>query len=109
MSCRSPDAEPLVLSPETALVFPLVPEIAEGLLEFEFEFESAQELTGAFAVVSYELSGTDGVDVEELGLKLGLQKSPTYGMYRLAWSRESHGVVRHSLPLPEGLKILASR
>lgn len=100
-----PGAEPLRLSTETALVFPFVPEIAEGLLEFEFEFESAQELTGAFAVVSYELRGADGAEVEELGLKLGLQKSPEYGMYRLAWSRESHGVVRHSLPLPEGLKI----
>lgn len=100
-----PGAELLRLSQETALVFPLDPEITQGLLEFEFEFESAQQLNGAFAVISYELSAAEGVDVEELGLKLGLRSSPDYGLYRLAWSRESRGVVRHSLPLPEGLTI----
>ncbi|MEY9777333.1 glycosyltransferase [Arthrobacter sp. MW3 TE3886] len=100
-----PDAGPLRLTTETALVFPLEPEVAEGMLEFEFEFESAQELTGAFAVVSYELNAEDGVDVEELGLSLGLQKSPFYGMYRLAWSKSTHGVMRQNLLLPEGVSV----
>lgn len=100
-----PGAEPLCLSTETALVFPLESEITEGLLMFEFEYESAQQINGAFAVVSYDLSAAEGFDVEELGLKLGLRNSPTYGMSRLAWSREYRGVVRQSLPLPEGLKV----
>lgn len=100
-----PGAEPLRLTKETALAFPLEPEITEGLFQFEFEFESALELDGAFAVVSYELRGAEGVDVEELGLRVGLRKSPTYGMYWLAWSREAHGVMRHSLPVPAGLTI----
>lgn len=100
-----PGAEPLRLTRETELVFSLESEIGEGLFQFEFEFESALELDGAFAVVSYDLRGAEGVDVEELGLKVGLRKSPTYGMYWLAWSREARGVMRHSLPVPEGLKI----
>jgi len=97
----APGAEPLRLTEETELSFPLDSGIAGGLVEFEFEFESASRLRGGFAVVSYDLRGTEGIDPEELGLRT----SPTFGLSRQAWSKSAHGVVRQSLLLPEGVSI----
>lgn len=92
-------AEPLLLTEDTEINFPL--HAQAGLVEFEFEFESAMDLAGAFAVISYELEGAEGLDVEPLGLK----RSSTFGWCRQAWSRGSRGVVRHSILLPEGVGI----
>jgi len=96
-----PGSEPLRLTEETVLTFPLDSGIKAGLVEFEFEFESASRLQGGFAVVSYDLHGADGVDPEELGLR----KSAMFGLSRQAWSKSSRGVVRHSFLLPDGASI----
>ena len=54
----SPDAEPLQITEDTVLTFPLKADA--GLIEFEFEFESAKNLEGGFAEISYDLQGADG-------------------------------------------------
>jgi hypothetical protein len=36
---------------------------------------------------------------------LGLRRSPKFGLTRQAWSRQSHGRVRQTLLLPEGVRI----
>lgn len=93
------DAEPLQLTRDTVLTFPLTAE--PGLIEFEFEFESAENLKGGFAEVSYDLQGADGLDASTLGLK----RHSEFGLSRQAWSRKSKGVVRHSILMPEGVSI----
>jgi hypothetical protein len=95
------DAEPLRLTEETALNFPLDNGIEAGLVEFEFEFESKSRLQGGFAMVSYDLHGAEGLDPEELGLR----KSSVFGWSRQAWSKNARGVVRQSFLLPEGVSI----
>ena len=97
----APGAEPLRLTEETVLTFPMDSGIEAGLVEFEFEFESASRLQGGFAVVSYDLHGADDIDPEVLGLR----KSRTFGLNRQAWSKSSRGVVRHNVLLPEGVSI----
>jgi hypothetical protein len=94
----APGAEPLRLTEDTVLTFPL--EADTGLVEFEFEFDSAAKLTGGFAEVSYDLHG-DAVDAAALGLR----RSPKFGWTRQAWSRQSHGLVRQTVLLPEGVSI----
>lgn len=94
-----PGAAPLLLTAETVLRFPL--EAASGLVEFEFEFESAEKLTGGFAEISYELQGADAVDAEALGLR----RTSRPGLSRQAWSRQSQGLVRQTVLLPEGVSI----
>ena len=61
----APGAEPLRLTEETVLTFPLDSAIEAGLVEFEFEFESKSRLQGGFAVISYELHGAEGIDPED--------------------------------------------
>jgi hypothetical protein len=95
----APGAEPLRLTEDTVLTFPL--EADTGLVEFEFEFESAKNLKGGFAEVSYHLEGADAVDAESLGLK----RHSKLGLSRQAWSRKSHGLVRQTVLLPEGVRI----
>ena len=97
----APGAEPLRLTEETALNFPLDTGIEAGLVEFEFEFESKSRLQGGFAMVSYDLHGAEGIDPEELGLR----KSAVFGWSRQVWSKSARGVVRQSLLLPEGVSI----
>jgi hypothetical protein len=97
----APGAEPLRLTEDTVLTFPLDSAIEAGLVEFEFEFESRSRLQGGFAVVSYELQGAEDIDPEELGLR----ESSIYGLNRQAWSKSASGVVRQSLLLPEGVSI----
>jgi hypothetical protein len=97
----TPGSEPLRLTEETVLTFPLDSGIGAGLVEFEFEFESARRLQGGFAMVSYDLHGADDVDPEALGLR----NSATFGWSRQAWSKSSQGVVRQSLLLPDGASI----
>ncbi|MHA7219787.1 glycosyltransferase [Arthrobacter sp. MDT1-48-3] len=96
-----PGAEPLRLTDETVLAFPLDDEIEAGLVEFEFEFESSSKLLGGFAVVTYDLLGADGIEPESLGLRY----SKAFGLHRQAWSKRNQGVVRHSILLPEGTRI----
>jgi hypothetical protein len=91
--------DPFLLTADTILTFPL--EAEAGLVQFEFEYESAEKLGGVFAVVSYDLLDADGLDVTTLGLK----KSPKFGVSRHAWSRRTRGVVRQSVLLPEGVGI----
>jgi hypothetical protein len=91
--------EPFLLAEDTVLNFPLA--ATAGLVEFEFEFESAKELGGGFAVISYELQGADGLDPATLGLT----RSSKFGLCRQAWSRSSRGVVRQSILIPEGVGI----
>jgi hypothetical protein len=97
----APGAEPLQLTENTVLTFPL--EAKSGLIEFEFEFESAESLKGGFAEVSYDLQGADGLDVSTLGLR----RNSKLGLSRQAWSRKSSGLVRHSILMPEGVSISA--
>lgn len=95
----APGTEPLLLAEDTVLTFPL--EADSGLVEFEFEFESAEKLQGGFAVVSYGLQGADGLDAASLGLI----RNSKLEWNRPVWSRKSHGVVRQTLLLPEGVRI----
>ncbi|MGO4804987.1 glycosyltransferase [Arthrobacter sp. 2MCAF15] len=95
----APGAEPLQLTADTVLTFPLRADA--GLVEFEFEFESAANLQGGFAEVSYDLQGADELDVSTLGLK----RNSKLGLSRQAWSRKSNGLVRHSILMPEGVSI----
>lgn len=95
----TPGAEPLVLTEETVLSFPL--NAGAGLVEVEFEFESARDIDGGFAVVSYELQGADGIDAATMGL----MRTSKNGLCRPVWSRSSSGLVRQSVLLPEGVSI----
>lgn len=95
-----PDAEPLQLTDETVLTFPLDAQIMAGYVEFEFEYKSAKDLAGGFATISFEFEGATPEDLETLGLMNG-----RYGPGRQAWSRKSRGVVKHSMLLPEGVGI----
>lgn len=94
-----PDGESVVLSDETVLNLPL--EAGEGLVEVEFEFKSESDLEGGFAVISYELQGADGFDPGALGLI----RTSKNGLCRPVWSRNSRGLVRQCLLLPEGVSI----
>lgn len=94
----APGTEPLRLTADTVLTFPL--EADAGIVEFEFEYESAKNLKGGFAEVSYELQGAENVDAELLGLR----KSKN-GLSRQAWSKKSQGLVRQTVLLPEGVSI----
>lgn len=96
-----PGAKPLRLTEETLMNFPLDATIEAGLVEFEFEFESALKLQGGFAVVSYEIHGPEDMKLEVLGLN----KSSTFGWSKQAWSKNASGVVRHSFLLPPGAVI----
>lgn len=99
----APGAEPLRLTEETELTFPLDAGVDGGLVEFEFEFESASRLGGGFAMVTYDLNGADGIDLE----KLGLSRSSRFGVSRQAWSKSASGIVRQSVLLPDGVSISA--
>ena len=66
------------------MTFPLM-RVTAGLIEFEFEFESAKKLLGGFAVVSYRASRAQmRMDLEAL---LVCGENPKYGPSRQAWSR----------------------
>ena len=94
-----PGAEPLRLTQETVMAFPLDAGIGPGWLSLSSLV--GQETPGSICRRSFELHGVDGIDPEELGLR----NSPKYGLSRQAWSKSAHGVVRHSLLLPPGASI----
>lgn len=95
----SKDREEAVLfGPTTEMTFELDASIRGGLVEFEFEFESAAKLLGGFGIITFHLEGVDGIDPEVLGLR----NSTKYGFSRQAWSKNARGVIRHSFILPEG-------
>lgn len=92
-------AEPLMLTEDTSVTLPFHAEA--GVVEFEFDYESTKDLTGGFAVVSYELQGTKGIDAAELGLL----RTTRNGFCRPVWSKSARGHVRQCLILPEGVSI----
>lgn len=89
----------VVLTENTSVSIPF--EAEAGLLEFEFEFESAEDLTGGFAVVSYELQSAHGIHAAALGL----MRTTKNGYCRPVWSRSSSGLIRQCVLLPEGVSI----
>ncbi|QYF89949.1 glycosyltransferase [Arthrobacter sp. PAMC25284] len=96
----APGAEPLLFTEDTELTFPLDARIEAGLVEFELEFESAKDLAGGFATITFELRGAKPEDLGNLGLKNG-----RFGPGRQVWSRQARGVVKYSMLLPDGVSI----